>query len=142
MNVLMYYECLTGGPVRPQKRFLKPPWGTVGPSVGALGRLLAAHMAFLGRLWRFLSDLGAIAVDLGANLVDLGANLVDLGSNLVDLGSNLVDLRLNLVPLGGRSSCFCDALSLKWVESLAEEPNLISTRYGRVQMRFDAFAHD
>ena len=67
----MYYECLTGGPVRPQKRSQKPPWGTVGPSVGDLGRLLAAHMAFLGRLWRVLGDLGAIAVDLGSNLVDL-----------------------------------------------------------------------
>ena len=81
MNVLMYYECLTGGRFTTQKRFLKPPWGTVGPSVGALGRLSAAHMALLGRLWRVL---------------------VDLGANLVDLGSNLVDLRLNLVPLRRR----------------------------------------
>ena len=81
----MYYECLTGGRLATQKRFSKPPWGTVGPSVGALGRLSAAHMAFLGRLWRVLGDLGAIAVDLGSNLVDLGAILVDLGSNFVDL---------------------------------------------------------
>ena len=49
--------------------------GTVGPYVGALGRLLAAHMAFLDRLWNVLSDLGAIAVDLGSNLFDLGAIL-------------------------------------------------------------------
>ena len=92
-------------------------------------------MALLGRLWRVLGDLGAIAVDLAANMIDLGANLVDLDSKSVDL-------RLKLVPLRRRFECFCDALSLKWVESLAEEPNLISTRYGRVQMRFDAFAHE
>ncbi len=64
----------------------KLSWGSVGLSVGALGRLSDAHMAFLGRLWRVLGDLGAIAVDLGSNLVDLGANLVDLGLNFVDLG--------------------------------------------------------
>ena len=63
MNVLMYYECLTGGPLATQDRSQN--------SVGALGRLSAAHMAPLGRLWRVLGDLGAIAVDLGANLVDL-----------------------------------------------------------------------
>ena len=67
----MYYECLTGGVPGLQKRCQKPPWGTVGPSVGDLGRLSAAHMAFLGRLWRVFDDLGAIAVDLGSNLVDL-----------------------------------------------------------------------
>ena len=86
MNVLMYYECLTGGPVGSQKCSEKLSWGSVGPSVGALGRLSAAHMAFLGRLWIVLGDLGAIAVDLGSNLVDLRAILVDLGSNFVDLG--------------------------------------------------------
>ena len=37
--------------------------------------------------------------------------------------------------------CFCDALSREWVDSLAEEPNLISTRYLRVGLRFDTFAH-
>ena len=63
----------------------KLSWGT-GPSVGTLGRLLAAHMAFLGRLWSVFGDLGAIAVDLGSTLVDLGAILVDLDSNFVDLG--------------------------------------------------------
>ena len=81
--------------MRPQERSQKPPWGTVGPSVGALGRLSAAHMAFLGRLWRFLGDLGAIAVDIGSNLVDLGVLLVDLGSNLIDFGSNLVPLSVD-----------------------------------------------
>ena len=69
-----------------QERSENPPWGTVGSSVGALGRLSAAHMAPLGRRWRVLGDLGAIAVDHGANLVDLGAILIDLGSNFVDLG--------------------------------------------------------
>ena len=67
----MYYECLTGGLVPTQERSQNRLAGTVGPSVGALGRLSAAHMALLGRLWRVLGDLGAIAVDLGANLVDL-----------------------------------------------------------------------
>ena len=67
----MYYECLTGGVLAPQTYPKKLSWGTVGPSVGDLGRLSAAHMAFLGRLWRVLGDLGAIAVDLGSNLVDL-----------------------------------------------------------------------
>ena len=85
MNVLMYYECLTGGPWGTKKRFSKRPWGTVGPSAGDLGRLSAAHMALRGRLWRVLGDLGAIAVNLGSNLVDLGAILVDLGSSFVDL---------------------------------------------------------
>ena len=32
------------------------------------------------------------------------------------------------------------ALSLEWVDSLEQEPNLISTRYGRVEMRFHAYA--
>ena len=82
----MYYECLTGGVLTPQNRFQNHLAGTVGPSVGALGRLLAAHMAFLGRLWRVFGHLGAIAVDLGSNLVDLGTILIDLGSNFVDLG--------------------------------------------------------
>ena len=82
----MYYECLTGGVLTLQERSQNRLAGTVGPSVGDLGRLLAAHMAFLGRLWRVLGDLGAIAVDLGSNLVDLGAILVNLGSNFVDLG--------------------------------------------------------
>ena len=82
----MYYECLTGGPLAAQDRSQNRLAGTVGPSVGALGRLSAAHMAPLGRLWRVLGDLGAIAVDHGANLVDLGAILIDLGSNFVDLG--------------------------------------------------------
>ena len=67
----MYYECLTGGVPGPHELSQKLSWGSVGPSVGALGQLSAAHMAFLGRLWRVLRDLGAIAVDLGANLVDL-----------------------------------------------------------------------
>ena len=89
----MYYECLTGGVLPAHALSQKPPWGTVGPSVGALGRLSAAHMAFLGRLWRVLGDLGAIAVDLGSNLVDLGAILVDLGSNLVDLVSEQREAR-------------------------------------------------
>ena len=124
MNVLMYYESYWGPIGCPRGDPKKPPWRTVGPSVGALGRLSDAHLAFLGHLWRVLGDLGTIAVDLGSNLVNLGAILVDLGSNFV------------------RSQSFCDAVSLKWVESLAEEPNPISTRYGRVQMRFDAFAHE
>ena len=89
----MYYECLTWGFVVSQKRSQKLPWGTVGPSVGDLGRLSAAHMAFLGRLWRVLGDLGAIAVDLGSNLVDLAAILVDLGSNFVDLVSEQREAR-------------------------------------------------
>ena len=67
----MYYECLTGGPRATQDRSRNRLAGTVGPSVGALGRLSAAHTAFLGRLWRVLGDLGAIAVDLAANLIDL-----------------------------------------------------------------------
>ena len=78
MNVLMYYECLTGGGLRPQNRSQKLSWGTVGPTVGDLGRLSAAHTAPLGRLWRVSGDLGATAVDLGSYLVDLGAILVDL----------------------------------------------------------------
>ena len=69
----MYYECLTGGLVPTQERSQNRLAGTVGPSVGALGRLSAAHMALLGRLWRVLCDLGAIAVDLGSNLVDLAS---------------------------------------------------------------------
>ena len=77
------YECITnvlrGARGRPTSSPKKLSWGTVGPSVGALGRLSAANMAFLGRLWRVLGDLGAIAVDLGSNLVDLLAILVDLG---------------------------------------------------------------
>ena len=77
----------------PTSRPKKLSWGSVGPSVGALGRLLAAHMAFLGRLWSVFGDLGAIAVALGSNFVDLGAILVDLGSSSVDLGLNLVPLR-------------------------------------------------
>ena len=93
MNVLMYYECLTGGPWHPTSHPKKLSWGSVGPSVGALGRLSAAHMAFLGRLWRVFGDLGAIAVALGSNLLDLGAILVDLASNLADLELNLVLLR-------------------------------------------------
>ena len=64
----------------------KLSWGSVGLSVGTLGRLSAAHMACLGRIWRVFGDLGAIAVALGSNLLDLGAILVDLGSNFVDLG--------------------------------------------------------
>ena len=84
----MYYDCLTGGVLATQKRLLKPPWGTVGPCVGALGRLLAAQMALLGRLWRVLGDLGAIAVDL-----HLGAIVVDLGSNFVDLVSEQREAR-------------------------------------------------
>ena len=82
MDVLMYYECLTGGPLATHSRSQNRLAGTVGPSVGDLGRLSAAHMALLGRLWRVLGDLGAIAVDLGSNLVDLGAILVHLGSNV------------------------------------------------------------
>jgi hypothetical protein len=93
MNVLMYYECLTGGVLATQSYPKKLSWGTVGPSVGALGRLSAAHMAFLGRFWRVFGDLGAIAVDLGSNLVDLGAILVDLGSNFVDLVSEQREAR-------------------------------------------------
>ena len=89
----MYYECLTGGPWHPTSHPKKLSWGSVGPSVGALGRLLAAHMAFLGRLWSVLSDLGAIAVDLGSNLVDLGVILIDLGSNCVDLVSEQREAR-------------------------------------------------
>ena len=65
----------------------KVSWGTVGPSVGALGRLSAARIALLGRLWRVLGDLRAIAVDHGSNLVDLGVILIDLGLNLVPLRS-------------------------------------------------------
>ena len=95
MNVLMYYECLTGGILAPEKRSQKPPWGTVGASVGALGRCLAAHTAFLGRLWRVLGDLGAISVDLGSSFVVLRSILVDLGSNLIDFGSNLVPLSVD-----------------------------------------------
>ena len=73
----MYYECINvlrmsyWGPIKCPKVIRKLSWGTVGPSVGALGRLSTAHMALLGRLWRVLGDLGAIAVDLGSNLVDL-----------------------------------------------------------------------
>ena len=36
--------------------------------------------------------------------------------------------------------CFGVALSLEWVDSLEQEPNLISTRYGRVEMTFHAYA--
>ena len=138
MNVLMYYECLTGGPLATQDRSQNRPWGTVGSSVGVLGRPSVAHMALLGRLWRVLGDLGAISVDLGSSLVDLGAILVNLDSNFVDLGLNLVPLMWAILWC----FCFCDALSLKRVESFAEEPNLISTRNGPVQMRFDTFAHE
>ena len=67
----MYYKCLTGGILGPQERLQNPAWGTVGPSVGDLGRCLTAHMGFLGRHWHVLGDLGAIAVELGSSLVDL-----------------------------------------------------------------------
>ena len=67
MNVLMYYECLTGGPWLPATA----PKTVLNSSVGALGRPSVAHMALLGRLGSVLGDLGAIAVDLGSNLVDL-----------------------------------------------------------------------
>ena len=81
-----------GGPRFP-KVMPKTILGDCWTPVGAPGRLLAAHMAFLGRLWRVLGDLGAIAVYLGANLVDLGAIVVDLGSNFDDLVSEQREAR-------------------------------------------------
>ena len=103
----MYYECLTGGVLPAHALSQKPPRGTVGPSVGALGRLSAAHMAFLGRLWRVLGDLGAIAVDLGSNLVDLGVILIDLGSIFVDLSSILHHQRVDLGAFSKLFRCVC-----------------------------------
>ena len=44
-------------------------------------------------------------------------------------------------PPRGRFWCFSDALSLEWVDSFAEGSNLISTRYGRVEMQFTTCAH-
>ena len=38
----------------------------------------------------------------------------------------------------GRFWCLCGASSLQWVDSLAQGATFVSTRYGRVEMRFDA----
>ena len=43
-------------------------------------------------------------------------------------------------PPRGRFWCFSDAPSLEWVDSFAEGSNLISTRYGRLQIRFTTCA--
>ena len=106
---------------------------------------------------RFWAEVGRSWAEVGRSWVPVGRSWVQVGRSCAKFGpswtlwgpswprwgeiwSKLVALGSILAPDKGPFWCLCATSSFQWLDSLAEEPNLISTRYGRVEMRFTASA--